>query len=196
MFGPIPVPEPAAPLRVVPPRQSAQRLRPGDVVMASSALDHIARLKKDDKPLERYTLFFVKIDQVVTEDVVGGIPLHSPDTGRIMLKFFPVDSVRMMTEIDAYQALQSLQGTAVPGFISVFTFDSFRGYALGLCAVDGVTLQQYFETEAPTIELFRSVWSQLRAVHDCGVAHMDVRAENILIKHDGSVVFIDFSFSL
>jgi len=195
VFGPIP-PEPAEPSHVQPSRQSTQRLRLGDVVRASSSFDHIARLKKDDKPLEMYTQLLVKIDEVVTEDVFGGIPLNSPDTGRIMLKFFPVDSLRMMSEINAYQALQSLQGSVVPDFISVFAFDSFRGYALGLSAVDGMTLRQYFETEAPTIELFRLVWSQLRALHDCGVAHMDVRAENILIKHDGSVVFIDFSISL
>jgi hypothetical protein len=196
MFGPIPPPEPAESSRVQPPRQGTQRLRLGDVVMASSSFDHITRLKKDDKPLERYTRLLVKIDEIVTEDVVGGIPLNCTDTGRIMLKFFPVDSLRMMSEINAYQALQSLQGLAVPYFISVFAFDNFLGYALGLSAVDGMTLRQYFETEAPTIELFHSVWSQLRTLHDCGVAHMDIRAENILIQRGGSVIFIDFSISL
>jgi tRNA A-37 threonylcarbamoyl transferase component Bud32 len=33
-------------------------------------------------------------------------------------------------------------------------------------------------------------------MHNCGIAHMDVRAENILIKHDRRVVCIDFSVSL
>jgi tRNA A-37 threonylcarbamoyl transferase component Bud32 len=74
------------------------------------------------------------------------------------------------------------RGSAVPNFISVFAFDSFRGYALGLSAVEGMTLRQYFETEAPTIELLHLVWSQLRALHDCGVAHVDIQAENALIQ--------------
>jgi len=198
MFGPAPVPEPASPSRVQPVRQNhhTHRLRLGDVVTASTSLHHIARLKKADKALEIYSRLLVEIDEVVSEDVVRVIPLNDTDTGRIMLKFFPDDSVRMLSEINAYQALQSLQGSAVPQFISVFTVDGCSGYALGLCAVDGVTLKQYFENEAPTIELFRLAWSQLCTVHDCGVAHMDVRAENILIKYDGSVVFIDFSISL
>jgi len=198
MFGPAPVPEPAAPSRVQALRQShhTHRLRPGDVVTASTSLHHIARLKKADKALEIYSRLLVEVDEVVSEDVVRVIPLNDTDAGRIMLKFFPDDSVRMLSEINAYQALQSLQGSAVPQFISVFTVDGCSGYALGLRAVEGVTLRQYFENEAPTIELFHSAWSQLCAVHDCGVAHMDVRAENILIKYDGSVVFIDFSISL
>jgi hypothetical protein len=83
---------------------------PKDFCLAtSSSFDHIAS-QKDDRPLEIYTRLLVKIDEVVTEDVVGGIPLNSAKTGRLMLKFFPVDSVRMMSEINAYQALQSLQG--------------------------------------------------------------------------------------
>jgi tRNA A-37 threonylcarbamoyl transferase component Bud32 len=114
----------------------------------------------------------------------------------MVLKFFPADSARMLSEIHAYRALQPVQGSAIPQCIGVFTVGGFRGYALGLCAVDGVTLRQHFGTEVPSIELFRLVWSQLRAMHDCGVAHMDVRAENILIKHDRSVVIIDFSTSL
>ena len=198
MFGDIPVPEPAAPSRALPPRLSNHhhRFRPGDVVTASTASDHIVRLRKADKALRIFSGLLVEIDEVLSEDVIGGIPLNDTDKGRIILKFFPVDSVRLLSEINVYQALRSLQGSAIPQFISVFIVDGFRGYALGIRAIDGVTLRRYFETEAPTIELFRSAWSQLCALHDCGVAHMDVRAENMLVKSDGSVVFIDFSISL
>jgi len=191
-FGPIEVPQRAAPSRVQPPRQSAHRVQPGNIIVASTSIDHIDLLKKADKI---YTGLLVEVYEVVSEDVVRGIPLNSADTGRIVLKFFPADSARMLSEIHAYKALQPLQGSAVPQCIGVFTVDGFKGYALGLCVVDGVTLQQHFETEAPSIELFCSVWSQICAVHDCGVAHMDVRAENILIKHDRSVVIIDFDHS-
>jgi hypothetical protein len=194
MFGPIPIPEPAAPSRVQPPRQGTHRLRSGNIVTASTATDQFALPKNAELNICRGLL--VEIDEVVSEDVVGGIPLNSTDIGRIMLKFFPADSVRLRSEIHAYEALLSLQGSAVPQCIGVFAVDGFMGYALGLCAVDGVTLRQHFATEAPSIELFRSVWSQLCAIHNYGVAHMDVRAENILIKHDRSVVFIDFSISL
>jgi len=138
----------------------------------------------------------VEVDEVLSEDVVRGIPLNSTDIGRMVLKFFPADSAKMLSEILAYKALEPVQGSTVPQFIGVFTVDGFSGYALGLCAVDGVTLQEHFETEAASIELFRSAWSQLCVVHDCGVAHRDVRAENILIKHDRSVVIIDFDLSL
>ena len=82
----------------------------------------------------------------------------------------------MLSEILAYKALQQVQGSAVPGFIGVFAIEGFKGYALGLSAVDGVTLREYFETNVPTMELFRSVLSQLDTVYDCGVAHRHMRA--------------------
>ena len=198
MFDHIPVPEPAESSRVLPPRgdNTNHRLRLGDVVTASTSSDYIARLRKADKALKIHSGLVVEIDEVFSEDVVGGIPLNGTDKGRIILKFFPVDSARLLSEINAYQALRSLQGSAIPQLIGVFIIDGFKGYALGIRAVDGVTLRRYFETKAPTIELFHLAWSQLCALHNCGVAHMDVRAENMLIKRDGSVVFIDFSISL
>ena len=116
----------------------------------------------------------MQVDEVISEDVVGGIPLNSTlksDTGRIVFKFFPVDSVKLRSEIKAYETLQSLQGSIVPRFLGVFIINGFKGYALGLSAVDGVTLRQHFATEGPSIELFRSVWSQLRILHNLGVAH-------------------------
>ena len=195
-FGPIEEPQPAAPSCMQRPRQSDHRFQPGNVIVASTSLHHIGHLKQADKNLKIYGRLLVKINEVVSKDVIRGTSLNSTDTGGIILKFFPVDSAQLLSEIYAYAALQPLQESAVPQCIGVFTVDDFSGYALGLSAVDGATLRQYFETEAANIELFRSVWSQLRAVHDCGIAHMDVRAENIIIKYDRSVVIIDFSMSL
>ena len=195
-FGPITVPQPAAPSHLQPRRQRGSRVQPGNVVVASASTDHIGLLKKADKEIKVYPRLVVEVEEIVSENVVRGIPLNNTDIGRVVLKFFPADSARMLREILAYNALQPIQGSTVPQFIGVFTVDSFSGYVLGLCAVDGVTLREHFETEAASIELFRLVWSQLCAVHDCGVAQMDVRVENIIIKHDRSVVIIDFDNSL
>jgi serine/threonine protein kinase len=150
-----------------------------------------------NKAWKRYNQLRLQVDEVISDDVIGVIPLNSKsDTGRIILKFFHADSVKLRSEIHAYETLQSLQGSTVPRCLGVFVIDGFGGYALGLCAVDGVTLRQRFATEGPSIELFRSVWSQLCTLHNLCVAHMDIRLENILIKNDQTVVFVDFSNSL
>ena len=160
--------------------------------MISTSTDHLGLLQTADKKLKIYRRIRVEVDEVISENVVKGNCL---DLGTIALKFFPVDSARMLSEILAYKALQRIQGLVVPEFIDVFVIEGFKGYALGLSAVDGVTLNEYFETNAPTMGLFRSVLSQIRAVHDCGVAQLDVREENILIKRDQSAVVIDFDLS-
>ena len=124
----------------------------------------------------------MEVDEVISEDVVRGIPLNT-NIGRLVFKFFPPDSARLLSEIFAYKALQPVQGSAVPKCLGDFTIDRYK-YALGLSAVDGVTLRQHLETEQPSME-----WSQLCAVYDCGIAHQDVRAENILMKHGSIVCF-------
>ena len=195
MFRPPPPRQPAAPSRKQPKRQAARRTQRGDAIVVSTSTDHLGLLQTTDKKLKIYRQIRVEVDEVISENVVKGIPLNGIDLGTIVLKFFPADSARMLSEILAYKALQRIQGLVVPELIGVFVIEGFEGYALGLSAVDGVTLSEYFETNAPTLELFRSVLFQIRAVHNCGVAHLDVREENILIKRDQSAVVIDFDLS-
>ena len=135
------------------------------------------------------------VEEVFTKDVIKG-SMNRWDVSDIVLKYFPDDSATMMTEIRAYEALKPVQGCVVPRFISVFSVGGYRGRAIGISAVEGITLRQHFKEEAPSIEFFRSVLDQLQAVHNCGVAHKDIRAENIIIKPDRSVVFIDFGNSV
>ena len=196
MFRPPPAPQSAAPSRKQPKRQVAQRTQRGDVIVVSTSTDHVSLFQTADKTLKIYRQIHMEVDEVFSENVVKCIPLDSTDLGTIVLKFFPADNARMLSEILAYKALQRIQGLVVPEFIGVFAIEGFKEYALGLSVVDGVTLRGYFETNVPTMELFRSVLFQIRAIHNCGVAHMDVREENILIKRDQSAVVIDFDLSL
>ncbi|KAN0072337.1 hypothetical protein V8E54_009266 [Elaphomyces granulatus] len=149
MFGGIPAPQLTAPSRVQPPRQSTHRLQPGDVITVSTDAEQFM-------PSNIHTRLFVQVDEVISEDVVGGTPLNSGTlTERMVFKFFPVDSVKMRSEINAYKTLQSLQGSIVPRLIGAFVINGFRGYALGLSAVNvGNSLTAL--CKGVSIELFRS----------------------------------------
>jgi serine/threonine protein kinase len=195
IFGPMPEVEREIPSRIQPPRGSTHGTKAGDVVTVYTDLHHMDQLAKTYGPSTRYTGVPIMVEEVFTKDVIKG-SMNRWDVSNTVLKYFPDDSATMMTEIRAYEALKPLQGGAVPRFISVFFVGLYRGRAIGLSAVEGITLRQHFKEEAPSIEFFRSVLDQLQAVHDCGVAHMDIRAENIIIKPDRSVVFIDFGNSV
>ena len=134
MFSPPPAPQPAAPSRKQPKRQAAQRIQRGDAIVISTSTDHRGLLQTADKKLKIYRRIRVEVDEVISENVVKG---NSLDLGTIALKFFPADSARMLSEILAYKALQRIQGLVVPEFIDVFVIEGFKGYALGLSAVDG-----------------------------------------------------------
>jgi len=150
------------------------------------------RLAKTYGASKRYIGVPIMVEEVITEDVIKGSMMNRGDVPSIVLKYFPNDSARMMTEIRAYEALMPVQGCAVPWFISVFLVGGYRGRVIGLSAVEGITLRQHFKDEAPSVEFFHSVLDQLQAIHNCGVAHMDIRAENVIIKPDRSAIFIDF----
>ena len=192
IFGPIPEVEREIPSRIQPPRESTHRIQAGNLIMVTTDLGHMYQLKETYGQAKDYT-GNITVEEVFTKDV---IKCSMGDVFNMVLKFFPNDSATMMTEIRAYEALMPLQGCVVPRFISVFSVEGHRGRAIGLSVVEGITLRQHFKEEAPSIEFFRSVLDQLQAVHNCGVAHMDIRDENIIIKPDRSVVFIDFGNSL
>ena len=192
IFGLMPEVEREIPSRIQPPRESTHRIQAGNLVMVSTDLGHMYQLKETYGQAKDYT-GNLTVEEVFTKDVIKCSIMGDVS---MVLKFFPNDSATMMTEINAYEALMPLQGCVVPRFLSVFSVEGHRGRAIGLSAVEGINLRQHFKEEAPSIELFRSVLDQLQAVHNCGVAHMDIRDENIIIKPDRSVVFIDFGNSL
>ena len=194
IFGPMPEVEREIPSRIQPPRESTHRIQAGNLVMVSTDLGQMYQLKETYGQAKDY-IGNLTVEEVFTKDVIK-CSMNWRDVSNMVLKFFPNDSATMMTEIRAYEALMPLQGCVVPRFISVFSVEGHRGRAIALSVVEGITLRQHFKEEAPSIELFRSVLDQLQAIHNCGVAHMDIRAENIIIKPDRSVVFIDFGNSL
>jgi len=138
---------PSPPARIQPPRGSTHRTQAGNVVMVSTDLGHMYQLKETYGQAKNYT-GHITVEEVFTKDVIK-CSMNWRDVSNMVLKFFPNDSATMMMEIRAYEALMPLQGCVVPRFISVFFVDGHRGQAIGLSAVEGITLRQHFKEEAP-----------------------------------------------
>ena len=51
------------------------------------------------------------------------------------------------------------------------------------------------QPEAVAVPLFRQAVDGLRFMHQMGVAHLDIKLENIMIKDDGTLIFIDFGLA-
>ena len=51
------------------------------------------------------------------------------------------------------------------------------------------------QPEAVALPLFRQAVEGLRFMHQTGVAHLDIKLENIMIKDDGTLIFIDFGLA-
>jgi serine/threonine protein kinase len=63
--------------------------------------------------------------------------------------------------------------------------------------VEGVSLFDaiYFDRKFDTRKVFRNILNAVKACHDIGIFHLDLKLENIMLKRDGSIVLIDFGLA-
>ena len=85
-----------------------------------------------NKASKRYNQLRVQVDEIFSDDVIGAIPLNSNSESDPRIKFFPADSVRLRSEINAYETLKSLQGSVVPRCLGVFEINGFSGSSVSV----------------------------------------------------------------
>lgn len=169
---------------------STPSLQPGSTIVASTNMD----FRNPAKRPKRYFNVLVRINEIIQTNVLRCS--LSSDGNSTILKLFPADSAKMVSELCAYEALKPLQGSVIPEFIGIFNLDCFDGLAIAYDAVDGITMEDFFKTEKPDIPFFFSVWDEIRRIHNHGIAHRDIRAENVLVGKDDKITILDFDHSV
>ena len=65
--------------------------------------------------------------------------------------------------------------------------------------IDGFELLTLIEKQQPCEKRLRHIFKKLIKIlirlHFCGIAHCDIKLENIMIKANGDVMLIDFGFT-
>jgi serine/threonine protein kinase/tetratricopeptide (TPR) repeat protein len=85
-----------------------------------------------------------------------------------------------------------------PGVVTIYDAEQIDGrVGLSMEFVAGPTLEARIKEHGPftadeTIEIGTQLCQALAAAHDAGVLHRDVKAANVVIRHDGRVVLMDF----
>jgi Tol biopolymer transport system component/tRNA A-37 threonylcarbamoyl transferase component Bud32 len=89
-----------------------------------------------------------------------------------------------------------------PHIVSILDASFDRGfYYIAMEFVDGRTLRELIEEEAPNlerstmVELLSQVASAMGAAHHAGVVHRDIKPENIMVRPDGFVKVLDFGLA-
>jgi serine/threonine protein kinase len=166
-----------------------QSLQPGNTIVAYTNMEY----RNPAKRAKRYFNVLVRIDEIIQNNVLRCSV--SCDGNNTILKLFPADSAKMVSELRAYEALKPLQGSAIPEFIGIFNLDCFDGLAIAYDAVDGITAEEFFKVKKPDIPFYLSVWDEIRRIHNYGIAHRDIRAENVLVGKDDKITILDFDHS-
>jgi len=103
---------------------------------------------------------------------------------------------------------QPLQGISVPQFYGTTLFDrpweppaGIEPDVLGVLleSIDGMTLEDILDTESCLSRhpyIGEAAVDCFDKITQCGVLHGDVRLANVMMKHSGRVVLLDFAFSL
>jgi len=134
-----------------------------------------------------------------------GIVYKAEDTelNRIIaLKFLPgnlMDKPRLRTRLKREaRAAASLNH---PNICTIYGFHETKEFIFIVMEyVEGLTLKQFIEKEAPfneqrTKEIIIQVAEGLSAAHNNGIIHRDIKSDNIMLTKDGFVKILDFGLA-
>ncbi|WP_456271585.1 Stk1 family PASTA domain-containing Ser/Thr kinase [Bacillus sp. AK031] len=97
---------------------------------------------------------------------------------------------------------QSATSLAHPNIVSIFDVGEEDDiYYIVMEYVDGMTLKQYIQKNSPisiekTIDIMRQLTSAISHAHQNHIVHRDIKPQNILIDHDGTVKITDFGIAM
>jgi eukaryotic-like serine/threonine-protein kinase len=97
---------------------------------------------------------------------------------------------------------QSATSLAHPNIVSIYDVGEEDDiYYIVMEYVDGMTLKQYIQKHSPisiekTIDIMRQLASAITHAHQNHIVHRDIKPQNILIDHDGTVKITDFGIAM
>jgi predicted Ser/Thr protein kinase len=97
---------------------------------------------------------------------------------------------KMLKEVEIYKDLADIQGKYIPKLVCYGYYGGGLSFIMGMTIV-GTTLNHHKITKQQ-----RSIaLDALKAVHDHGILHNDIREENILVNDKGDMYLIDFGMA-
>lgn len=145
----------------------------------------------------------------VVDGFVIGEPMHSGAMGNLFHVTRPGDPRRLVMKVprgEPSEAVISFQtestivpalaGPHVPPFVAAG--DLARTPYLVTEWIDGVSLEERIGRPLAIDEVVRigaAIADALRSIHEQGVVHLDVKPDNIIVRHDGTAALVDFGFA-
>lgn len=115
---------------------------------------------------------------------------------KVLSGLLPENGERLIEEARAASALNH------PNIVTVFETIAADGHlAIAMELVDGPSLRQMLnDQQAPlpvekTVQYGRQIAQALAAAHEAGIAHRDVKPENLLLRKDGYIKLVDFGLA-
>ncbi|WP_409253657.1 Stk1 family PASTA domain-containing Ser/Thr kinase [Bacillus sp. SCS-153A] len=97
---------------------------------------------------------------------------------------------------------QSATSLAHPNIVSIYDVGEEEDiYYIVMEYVSGMTLKQYIQKHSPisiekAIDIMRQLTSAISHAHQNHIVHRDIKPQNILIDHDGTVKITDFGIAM
>ncbi|KAL5005782.1 hypothetical protein ScPMuIL_016940 [Solemya velum] len=138
----------------------------------------------------------------------GEVRLASYGRKKMAVKYFTRQHSKIEDVVNEYEILKRLEGTGcVPKIASLIETDpddpDFCGLALGMEAIDGITLDEYLwnhpdMSKLEWIDIAMQIVSAISKIHKKGILVNDIKTNNIMIAKKGNkqeVKIIDFGLA-
>ncbi|RHZ79147.1 hypothetical protein Glove_151g129 [Diversispora epigaea] len=97
----------------------------------------------------------------------------------------------MKKEVEVYKNLADIQGKYIPKLVCYGYYGGGMSFVIGLNHV-GTPLSHHKITDQQISRACKA----LKAIHDHGILHNDIREENILVNNNGDIYLIDFGMAI
>ncbi|CAG8649831.1 7099_t:CDS:1, partial [Ambispora gerdemannii] len=97
---------------------------------------------------------------------------------------------KMLKEIEIYKDLADIQGKYIPKLVCYGYYEGGMSFVIGMTIV-GTALSHHNITKQQKSKALEA----LKAIHEHGILHNDIREENILVNDNGDMCVIDFGMA-
>lgn len=120
---------------------------------------------------------------------------------KVAIKFLPAEAMKDSDKLDRFrQEAKAASALNHPGILTIYEIDEAEGrHYIASEYISGIDIGTYVHERKISLEKALDISIQivkaLKAAHESGIVHRDIKPDNVMIREDGIVKILDFGLA-